>query len=191
MKKICACLLALVMVAGFVGCNSTNNPSVDDFKNAMKQENVELDNFDIQENDKGFSFTAQGEYVYITGTADKKQNITAITFENRDTDSSIFETKETFEQWYAENVKDETDDYGQMTMRELKANIVAMSCIDELNALYSLFKAEDAHTLAVNTLLTKQSSEIKNWNISVSVVEGKSDLDDTIIIEAVSNEALE
>lgn len=191
MKKLCAYLLALVMVVSFVGCNSTNNPSIDDLKNAMKQENVEIDNFDIQENDKGFSFVAQGEYVYITGMADKNQNMTAITFENRDTNSSIFETKATFEQWYAENVKDETNDYGQMTMEELKTNIVAMSCIDELNALYSLFKKDDAHTLAVNTLLTKQSSEIKNWNISVSVVEGESDFDDTIIIKAISNDALE
>jgi hypothetical protein len=187
MKKTMACILALVMVLGLAGCGKASNPSVDELKNAMDQEEIELESFDVSESDDGFTFEGQGEYAIITGTADKDKNVTKVTFENSGTNSAIFESNDMFEQWYSENVDNPNVDYSQMTIEELRAYIVALNCIDELQAFYSLFETDDAHTLAVNTLLQKSSSEIKNWSVSVSVVEGESDMEDTIIIEAVCN----
>lgn len=200
MKKICACFLALAMVVGITGCSSTNNPSmcsstnnpsIDELKDAMEQEKIEFDYFDIQERDEEFFFIANGEFVSMAGLTDKNENVTAIIFVNSGTNSAIFETKATFEQWYTENVKDGTIDYGQTTMGELKANIVALSCIDELKGLYSLFQKDDAYQMAVNTLLEKEASEIEGWSIGVSVAKGDTDTDDTIFIEVISNDKLE
>lgn len=190
MKKSLIVVLALIMVLGLVGCSNSNGVSsgvsIDELDNALNKEGIELD-FSVSENADGFSFEANGDNVLITGTADKGKNIKNIRFENIGTDSSIFESNEIFEWWYEGSLNREIN---KMTLNEIKTQIVAYNCIDELEAFYSLFEESDSGEkmlFAVNALLRKESSEIENWSISVSVTQGASVGDDTIVIEADYN----
>lgn len=181
MKKVFVGILALIMVLGLVGCSNSSNISVEGLHDALIKHSIELDNFKISENDNVFLFETANEDVKITGTTDKNKNIIEVKFENFGTDSSFFKNKGTLESWYLQE-----KDMGSMTMGSLKRHIVAYNCIDELEAFYSLCMKSDegANLFAINTLLNKESSEIENWSISVSIIEGEYALEDTILIEA-------
>ncbi len=180
MKKVFVGILALIMVLGLVGCSNSSNISVEGLHDALIKHPIELDNFKISENDNVFLFETANEDVKITGTTDKNKNIIEVKFENFGTDSSFFKNKGTLESWYLQEVT------GSLTMGEIKRRIVAYYCIDEWEAFYSLCMKSDegANLFAINTLLNKESSEIENWSISVSIIEGEYALEDTIVIEA-------
>lgn len=181
MKKVFVGILALIMVLGLVGCSNSSNISVEGLHDALIKHSIELDNFKISENDNVFLFETANEDVKITGTTDKNKNIIEVKFENFGTDSSFFKNKGTLESWYLQ------EDTGSLTMEQIKRRTVAYNCIDELEAFYSLCMKsdlEDANLFAINTLLNKESSEIENWSISVSIIEGEYALEDTIVIEA-------
>lgn len=165
MKKVFVGILALIMVLGLVGCSNSSNISVEGLYDALIKHPIELDNFKISENDNVFLFETANEDVKITGTTDKNKNIIEVKFENFGTDSSFFKNKGTLESWYLQEVT------GSLTMGEIKRRIVAYNCIHELAAFYSLCMKSDegANLFAINTLLNKESSEIENWSISVSI----------------------
>lgn len=184
MKRICAIAIVLLTILACAGCIKgdifqNSSFSIEDLENALLNEDIEFDGFDVKESDNGIAFSAEksGELI-LTGTADEQQNITYVKFENVGLDTSVFKNNDVFTKWYTNSLQ---GDFSSMTLNQLSQMIVALNCINELEAFCLLTNtSDDSFMFAVNTLLRKETSETVNWDIKVTEYSNK----DTLVIEA-------
>ena len=187
MKKFIAILLVLTVACGLVGCGEMNSFTIEELKSELLNENIQLDSFEVSEEDNGFTFSAKySDELVLTGMTDAKQNIISIKFVNIGLDTSVFNNKVILTDWLDDTLNTDPMD---MTMKELSLARVTLACISELQALYALICEDDPDSgllFALNTLLFKGSTDIEGWDVKIVVnAKDATDFDEhSLTIEA-------
>ena len=177
-KKLVFLVLVLAIVLSCAGCGKGNSFTVTELEAALNKED-DFGSFKISESSEGVSFSASKEDVFVSGTADKKQKVLSIKFENAGVDTSAFKSEEAVYAWCNNAL---TRDVMEMTWRELNQMIATMNCITELSTLYSLAGEGETWLQFVATALANGgTSEIKDWDIKTTIDDSSS----KVVIEAV------
>lgn len=190
MKKLLVFVLILAAVLSCVGCNNDNDSkkkidtfTIEELEEALRSKEMDIDEFKITQKGDGYTFTSMLDMdLLISGTADENKMVTSVTFKNMDLDGDIFESKATLNKWLSD-MENFSSYQSSMTLNQLgefsKKSQKVLHCIYELQSIYSLTEgdSEDGYEFAINALVAKGSSDIKDWNISVTV-------SDMLVIEA-------
>lgn len=177
MKKTILIVLLLTILLGCVGCSKGSSFTVDQLKAALGWNFFEIENFEIIEQDKGYSFNAHNNDYTLTGTADKKQRVTYVKFENFNVDKDAYDSTSSYFYWAQRYLG---SNGSGLTVGEIFQITPTENCRHEISALYDLTHEDgSAMEFALKALSERETSEIQNWDIKITDPDST-----TLVIEA-------
>lgn len=171
MKKLFILIMVLIMVLGIVGCGAkSSGVTTDDILNGCNNflsDSEKIEEFDLVETSEGFSFESD----FISGTADKKNNVNYIKFTNTDTDPLYYMLSNNYGSYL--DFHAELQNLLSMPISRATKFVNIYDCAKEIEMLCKLcFDNNDISILdeKVYNILTSESAVTENeWTITVTI----------------------